>query len=52
VSADWRHHAAAYGFPGYPVETVLVAYPLQQNLVPDPTRHASWALSFGDLELL
>jgi GNAT superfamily N-acetyltransferase len=47
-----RHQAALHGFVPYPGQTVLMAYPLQQNLVPDPTRRASWALSFGDLELL
>jgi hypothetical protein len=29
-----------------------MTYPIQQNLVPDPTQRASWALSLGDLELL
>jgi hypothetical protein len=47
-----RHQAARYGFVQWPGRTVLMTYPLQQNLVPDPTRRASWALSLGDLELL
>jgi GNAT superfamily N-acetyltransferase len=32
--------------------SVVMTYPLQENLVPDPTRSDSWALSRGDLELL
>jgi GNAT superfamily N-acetyltransferase len=47
-----RHHAALYGFVQYRGGTVLMTHPLQQNLVPDPTQRASWALSRGDLELL
>jgi GNAT superfamily N-acetyltransferase len=47
-----RRHAALHGFVQYPGRTVLMTYPLQQNLVPDPTQPASWALSLGDLELL
>jgi GNAT superfamily N-acetyltransferase len=47
-----RHRAAQYGFVQYPDRSVLMTYPLQQNLVPDPTQRASWALSLGDLELL
>ena len=46
------HHAALYGYVQYPGRTVLMTSPPRQNLVPDPTRHASWALSLGDLELL
>lgn len=45
-------HAALRGFVPYRGGTVLMTFPLQQNLVPDPTQRASWALSFGDLELL
>lgn len=44
--------AAEFGFIQYPGETGLMAYPLQEDLVPDPTQSASWALSGGDLELL
>jgi hypothetical protein len=47
-----RRHAAVSGFVQYRGGMVLVTYPLQQNLVLDPTQPASWALSFGDLELL
>jgi GNAT superfamily N-acetyltransferase len=47
-----RHHAALYGFVQSRGGTVLTTYPLQQNLVPDPTQRTSWALSRGDLELL
>jgi hypothetical protein len=47
-----RRQAAQYGFVQYPGSSVLMAYPLEQNLVPDPTQRASWALSLGDLELL
>jgi GNAT superfamily N-acetyltransferase len=47
-----RGYAAMCGFMQYPSRTDLMAYPLQQNLVPDPTKRASWALSVGDLELL
>lgn len=45
-------HAALHGFVQLRGGTVLMVYPLQQNLVPDPTKRRSWALSFGDLELL
>jgi len=47
-----RHDAALFGFVQYGHGTALTAYPLQQDLIPDPTRRASWALSFGDLELI
>jgi hypothetical protein len=47
-----RRDAALFGFVQSPGGTVLMAAPLQQNLLPDPTRPASWALSRGDLELL
>jgi GNAT superfamily N-acetyltransferase len=47
-----RTHAALCGFVPYRGGTVLMTFPLQQNLAPDPTQRASWALSFGDLELL
>jgi GNAT superfamily N-acetyltransferase len=47
-----RNQAAQYGFVQWPGRTVLMTYPLQQNLFPDPTQRASWALSLGDLELL
>jgi GNAT superfamily N-acetyltransferase len=47
-----RTHAARCGFVPYRGGTVLMTFPLQQNLAPDPTQRASWALSFGDLELL
>ncbi len=44
--------AALCGFVQSPGGMVLMAAPLQQNLAPDPTKRASWALSRGDLELL
>jgi GNAT superfamily N-acetyltransferase len=47
-----RHDAALFGFVPYRRGTALTTYPLQQNLTPDPTQRASWALSLGDLELL
>ncbi|HEV2922995.1 MAG TPA: hypothetical protein VGW98_03115 [Solirubrobacteraceae bacterium] len=47
-----RRQAAQHGFVQYPDRSVLMTYPIQQNLVPDPTQRASWALSLGDLELL
>jgi predicted N-acetyltransferase YhbS len=47
-----RRDAALCGFVQSPGGTLLVARPLRQNLNPDPTRRASWALSIGDLELL
>jgi GNAT superfamily N-acetyltransferase len=47
-----RRHAALSGFVPYRGGTVLTTYPLQQNLVLDPTQRASWALSLGDVELL
>jgi GNAT superfamily N-acetyltransferase len=47
-----RRHAALHGFVPARHEEVLVTYPIQQELLPDSTRRASWALSRGDLELL
>jgi GNAT superfamily N-acetyltransferase len=47
-----RRSAAACGFVPYRSRNVLMVYPLQLNLVPDPTQRASWALSLGDLDLL
>jgi GNAT superfamily N-acetyltransferase len=47
-----RYQAALSGFVPYRGETVLMTNPLRPNLAPDPTQRASWALSFGDLELL
>jgi hypothetical protein len=47
-----RRDAALFGFVPTRGVTVLMSLPLQQNLAPDPTRRASWALSRGDLELL
>jgi GNAT superfamily N-acetyltransferase len=47
-----RRDAAMCGFVRSPGGTLVVARPLHQNLIPDPTRRASWALSIGDLELL
>ncbi len=48
-----RREAALCGFviPSR-YRAVVMAYPLQENLVPDPTRPRSWAPSLGDLELL
>jgi hypothetical protein len=47
-----RHHAARFGFVQTRGATDLMTLPLQQDLAPDPTRRASWALSRGDVELL
>jgi GNAT superfamily N-acetyltransferase len=47
-----RHDAALSGFVPYRHGTTLTTYPLQRDLIPDPTQRASWALSFGDLELI
>jgi GNAT superfamily N-acetyltransferase len=47
-----RAQAAAHGFLHYRRGLVLTTSPLQPDLVPDPTRPDSWALSIGDLELL
>jgi GNAT superfamily N-acetyltransferase len=47
-----RAHAAPLGFVPARGSTVLMTLPLQGDLAPDPTRHGSWALSRGDLELL
>jgi GNAT superfamily N-acetyltransferase len=47
-----HHDAALCGFIPSTRGAVLMAYPLHQNLVPDPTQRASWALSLGDLEVL
>ncbi|HEV2998227.1 MAG TPA: GNAT family N-acetyltransferase [Solirubrobacteraceae bacterium] len=47
-----RRQAALCGFAPLRRGTMLMAYPLRENLLPDPTRLDSWALSVGDLELL
>jgi hypothetical protein len=47
-----RVHAARRGLLKAPRGTLLTANPLRDNLHPDPTLPASWALSLGDLELL
>jgi GNAT superfamily N-acetyltransferase len=47
-----RAHAARRGFVKSPGGTLLTVNPLRENLRPDPTLPASWALSLGDLELL
>jgi GNAT superfamily N-acetyltransferase len=47
-----RGHAARRGLVKSPSGTLLTAKPLRENLDPDPTQPASWALSLGDLELL
>jgi hypothetical protein len=47
-----RREAARWGFVQLPGGTELRTRSLHQNLLPDPTRRASWALSRGDLELL
>ena len=47
-----RGHAARRGLLKSPRGTLLTANPLRENLDPDPTLPASWALSLGDLELL
>jgi GNAT superfamily N-acetyltransferase len=44
--------AAGLGFVKGPHGMTLMTYPLHRNLVPDPTRLSSWALSRGDVELL
>jgi GNAT superfamily N-acetyltransferase len=46
------HRAAMLGFVNAPGGMTLMTYALHQNLVPDPTRRSSWALSRGDVELL
>jgi Acetyltransferase (GNAT) domain len=46
-----RRDAALSGFVQYR-RKLLMTYPLKPNLAPDPTQRASWALSFGDLDLL
>jgi GNAT superfamily N-acetyltransferase len=47
-----RREAARLGFVQVPGGTELRTRSLHQNLIPDPTRRTSWALSHGDLELL
>lgn len=47
-----RRAAALFGFVPSPRGTALLANPLRPDLSPDPTRHASWGLSLGDLELI
>ncbi|HWX95608.1 MAG TPA: GNAT family N-acetyltransferase [Solirubrobacteraceae bacterium] len=47
-----RAQAGAHGFLHYRRGLLLTVSPLQRELVPDPTRPHSWALSIGDLELL
>jgi hypothetical protein len=47
-----RLAGARHRFVPLPHKEVLVAYPLEQEGGPDPTRRASWRLSRGDLELL
>lgn len=44
--------AALRGFLPYRGGKVLMVYPLRASVAPDPTRHSSWALSLGDLDLL
>lgn len=53
VTCNFMSHrrAALCGFVRFG-GTDLMSNPLRQNLVPDPTRRDSWALSRGDLELL
>jgi hypothetical protein len=47
-----RAQAASHGFFHYRPRSLLTTTPLQPDVVPDPTRRDSWALSVGDLELL
>jgi GNAT superfamily N-acetyltransferase len=47
-----RRDATVSGFVQYRHGTTLTTYLLQQDLIPDPTQRASWALSLGDLELI
>jgi hypothetical protein len=47
-----RRQAALCGFAPLRRGTLLTVHPLRENLLPDPTRIDSWALSVGDLELL
>jgi GNAT superfamily N-acetyltransferase len=47
-----RAQAASHGFFHYRARSLLATTPLHPNIVPDPTRGDSWALSVGDLELL
>jgi GNAT superfamily N-acetyltransferase len=46
------HDAAVRGFLPFRGKSVLMVYPLQPTMEPDPTRRSSWALSLGDLDLL
>ncbi|MGH8514934.1 MAG: hypothetical protein ACREV8_13540, partial [Gammaproteobacteria bacterium] len=39
------------GFIRVPGGVTLVVNPLRADLLPDPTRRDSWALSIGDLEV-
>jgi GNAT superfamily N-acetyltransferase len=47
-----RTSAALAGFVPHPTGKVVMVYPLQPNLAPDPTQRGSWALSLGDFDLL
>jgi GNAT superfamily N-acetyltransferase len=47
-----RAQAASHCFLHYRSRSLLTTAPLQPNILPDPTRRDSWALSVGDLELL
>jgi GNAT superfamily N-acetyltransferase len=47
-----RREAARSGFVQLPGGTELRTRSLHEDLIPDPTRRTSWALSRGDLELL
>ncbi len=47
-----RREAGLLGFVQHRSGTVLMTHPFRQNILPDPTRRDSWALSLGDLELL
>jgi hypothetical protein len=44
--------AASHCFFHYRSRSLLTTAPLQPNILPDPARRDSWALSVGDLELL
>jgi hypothetical protein len=44
--------AGAHGFMRASRGSNLLAHPLREGLLPDPTRLGSWALSRGDIELL
>jgi GNAT superfamily N-acetyltransferase len=49
---DGPGEAARHGFVPYRGDRALMARTLSASLTPDPARARSWALSYGDVELL